>query len=69
MLTGHGKLRAYYHRFNIIDEERMQLRDIITKNGDRWPLNKSQIIRKYQSKFRTFLSAMDFKGNQPVVIS
>ena len=93
MLTGHGKLRAYYHRFNIIDDptcicgggsqtahhllydcqlyskERMQLRDIITKNGDRWPLNKSQIIRKYQTKFRTFISAIDFKSNQPIVIS
>jgi hypothetical protein len=47
----------------------MQLRDIIIKNGDRWPLNKSQIIRKYETKFRTFISVIDFKSNQLVVIS
>ena len=59
MLTGHGKLKAYYHRFNKINDpicisgggsqtahhllydyqlyskERMQLKDIITKNGDK----------------------------------
>ena len=39
------------------------------KNGDRWPLNKTQIINKYQRKFRTFISAIDFKSNQAVVKS
>ena len=62
MLTEHGRLKAYYHRFKIIEDptyfcgggsqtthhllydcklynkESMQLKDIITKNGDRWPL-------------------------------
>ena len=57
MLTGYGRLKAYYQRFKIkkarhvsveeetkqtydcklYNKERMQLKDIVIKNGYRWP--------------------------------
>ena len=85
MSTGYGRLKAYYHRSKIIENmggttphlvydckqymKEMELRYIVTRSEDRWPLNKNQLVTKYFSKFRKFISSMDFKSNQPVGIS
>jgi hypothetical protein len=65
MLTGHERLKAYYHRFRILEDptcsweggsqtahhllydcklsnnERTQLKDTVTNNGERLPKNKN----------------------------
>ena len=45
--------------------ERTQLKGIVTKNGDRWPINKNQLVTKYFNTFRICISSIDFKSNQP----
>ena len=35
-------------------QERMQARDIITKNANRWVINKNELVIKYFNSFRKF---------------
>ena len=76
MLTGHGSIKACYHRLKIIKDptstcgggsqtahfllydcelrnrENTQPKDIVITNGDRWPINKNQLVTKYFIKFK-----------------
>jgi hypothetical protein len=42
--------------------------DIVTKNGDRWTINKNKLVTEYFGKFRKFISSIDFKSIQPIAV-
>jgi hypothetical protein len=54
----------YFVIANCTNKERTQLKEIVIKNGDRWPINKNQLGTKYFNKFRIFISSIDFESNQ-----
>ena len=55
---GEGSQVAHHllHDCKLYNAEITQLRDIATKNGDRWHLNNTQLVIRYFSKFKKFTS-------------
>ena len=57
-----GSQTAHHLLYNCkLYKERVQLKNIITKNADRWLINKNQLVTKYSNKFTKFISSIHFK--------
>ena len=84
IITGHGKISAYRHRFKIMESAEClcsagvqnvdhliyqcpllhKEREIMKKHIsriDQWPVNKSDLVKKYLKHFSVFINSIDFE--------
>ena len=75
IMTGHGKTRAYFHRFKILEnatcacdllyhcpllEPKRQGMKRNATNAGHWPASKQDLIMKHRDSFLIFVESIDF---------